>query len=96
MTKIKNNSDLFKLGKMYKNIEQDVAWPFYVLRNECFAVVKGRHLDPSNTFVAIEYVDNLGSVWDSYKILFEDGNLYYITFSKIRGIDYGKSFSIVI
>lgn len=101
-----NNKDLFKIGKLYQNIEHEVAWPLFTIDNNFFTKCKGRWLDPTNTFVAIEYVENPGKLiedlnnsgysWDSYKILFEDGNLYYITFSKVPGTSYSKSFRIVI
>lgn len=102
MTKLNSNKQLFEIGKMYQNIEQEVAWPFYLFKNDRFSVVAEKYLDPSNTFVVVEYIDNPGCcvwgspVWDSYKILFEDGNLYYLMFSKVSLIDYRKSFSIVI
>ena len=96
MTKLNSNKQLFEIGKMYQNIEQEVTWPFYLFKNDCLTAVIEKYLHPNNTFVVLEYIDNSGQVWDSYKILLEDGSLYYLMFSKLSLIDYRKSFSIVI
>lgn len=85
-----------KLGKFYENITDHSSWTLYSLD---YQKILG-YLEPGDRFVVIDYCSKPDYTWDSYKILFEDGNLYQITFTKTFSHAgdklYNESFSEVL
>jgi hypothetical protein len=67
-----------KIGKLYKNITECSSWTLYSLD---YQKILG-YLNPGNCFVVLGFKHYPNYTWDSYEILFEDGNLYQITFKK--------------